>query len=187
MSKLKLPEGEGAVKPGGRDPQILGDRGVELQGLSIYGMLEGQVLGVQPEPTAGGRATVERVSVHRMSDGREVDPDLVRPPRAPCRGGTRAWPTSCRRAWSTPAHLWPAPSGPKCRGRAGGRRRGAMDRHLRKSPCSGARLPVCLMGCPRRDVPRALRACPRPGCARPRRLWGRGSPQARVPPREPAP
>src|SRR5215210_6769942 len=81
MPKLKLPEGEGAVKPGGRDPQILGDRGVELQGLSIYGMLEGEVLGVQPEPTAGGRATVERVSVHRMSDGREVDPDLVRPPR----------------------------------------------------------------------------------------------------------
>src|SRR5215207_5383775 len=80
MPKFKLPEGEGAVKPDGRVPQILGDLGVKLQRLATDRVLERETLGVQPETTSGEGVAVQRVGVDRISDGREVDPDLVRPP-----------------------------------------------------------------------------------------------------------
>src|SRR3712207_7192550 len=44
-------------------------------------MREGQALGVQPEAPARDSLPVERVGVDGVSDGREVDPDLVCPPR----------------------------------------------------------------------------------------------------------
>src|SRR5215211_3082814 len=81
MPKLKLPEGEGAVKLDGRSPQIIRDLGVKPQGLAAHGMLEGEPLGVQPETMAGNWVAVHGVCVHRMPDGREVDPYLVCPPR----------------------------------------------------------------------------------------------------------
>src|SRR5215217_3679203 len=80
MPEVKLPEGEGTVKPDGRALQILGDLRVKLQRLAANGMLEGELFGVQPETTARDRVAVQRVRVHRMPDGREVDADLVRPP-----------------------------------------------------------------------------------------------------------
>jgi hypothetical protein len=46
MPKVKLPEGEGAVKPYRRAPQVLGDLGVELQCLATYRMFEGELFGV---------------------------------------------------------------------------------------------------------------------------------------------
>src|SRR5215210_3060935 len=81
MPKVKLPEGEGAVKLDGRIPQVCGDSGVKLQRPATHRVLEGQPLGVQPETPPGDRAAVERVGVYGMPDGREVDPDLVRPSR----------------------------------------------------------------------------------------------------------
>src|SRR5215204_7669621 len=81
MPESKLPEGEGAVKLDGRSPQIIRNLGVKPQGLAAHGMLEGEPLGVQPETMAGDRVAVQGVCVRRMPDGREVDPDLVRPPR----------------------------------------------------------------------------------------------------------
>ena len=58
MPKVKLPEGEGAVKPGGGVPQILRDLRPELQLLTAHGMFEGQPLGVQPETTPWDRIPV---------------------------------------------------------------------------------------------------------------------------------
>ncbi len=81
MPKVKLPEGEGAVKPDCRVPQVLGDLGAKLEHLAIYRVFEGEPFGVQPETMAGDRIAVQRVSVDWVSDGREVDPDLVRPSR----------------------------------------------------------------------------------------------------------
>ena len=80
MPKVKLPEGEGAVKPDGRVPQVLGDLRVKLERLANYRMFEVQPFGVQPETMSGDEFAVQRVPVNGMSDGREVDPDLVRPP-----------------------------------------------------------------------------------------------------------
>ena len=80
MPKVKLPEGEGTVKPHGRVPQLLGDLSVKLERLATYRMFEVEPFGVQPEAMAGDRSAVQRVRVNRMPDGREVDPDLVRPP-----------------------------------------------------------------------------------------------------------
>src|SRR5215216_2119937 len=82
MPKVKLPEGEGAVKPRGRAPQILRDLRVKLEDLATYNrMFEGELFGMQPETMSRDRATVQRVRVKWVSDGREVDPDLVCPPR----------------------------------------------------------------------------------------------------------
>jgi hypothetical protein len=46
MPKLKLPEGEGAVKPRGRAPQVLGDPRAKLECLAAYRMFEGELFGV---------------------------------------------------------------------------------------------------------------------------------------------
>jgi hypothetical protein len=46
MPKVKLPEGEGAVKPRGRAPQVLGDFRVKLERLATYRMFEGEPFGV---------------------------------------------------------------------------------------------------------------------------------------------
>src|SRR5215203_3786120 len=81
MPKVKLPEGEGAVKPDGRAPQVVVDLRVKLERLATYRMFEVEPFGVQPEAMAGDRSAVQRVRVNGMPDGREVDPDLVRPPR----------------------------------------------------------------------------------------------------------
>ena len=54
---------------------------VKLQRFPGHGMLERQLLGVQPETAIWDGLSVERVGVDRVSDGREVDPDLVGPPR----------------------------------------------------------------------------------------------------------
>src|SRR5215217_7499788 len=80
MPELKLPEGEGAVKPDGGLPQVFRDLGAKLQLLAPDRMLQREALGVQPETMAGDRGAVQRVRVHRMTDGREVDHELVRPP-----------------------------------------------------------------------------------------------------------
>src|SRR5215210_7087343 len=80
MPTVKLPEGEGAVKPDGRVPQILGDPRMKLQLLAPDRMLEGEDLGMQPETTVWDRIAVQRIRVNGMPDGREVDPDLVRSP-----------------------------------------------------------------------------------------------------------
>ena len=80
MPKVKLPEAERAVKPDGRVLQVLGDLRVKLERLATYRMFEGEPLGVQPETMAGDGFAVQRVPVNGMPDGREVDPDLVRPP-----------------------------------------------------------------------------------------------------------
>jgi hypothetical protein len=80
MPKVKLPEGEGAVKPRGRAPQILRDLRVKLEDLATVRMFEGEPFGVQPETMSGDRASVQRIRINWVSDGREVDPDLVCPP-----------------------------------------------------------------------------------------------------------
>ena len=80
MPEVTLPEGEGAVKPRCRVPQVFGYLRAKLECPANYGMLEGELFGVQPETTAGDPAAVEWVRVDWVSDGREVDPDLVRPP-----------------------------------------------------------------------------------------------------------
>ena len=46
MLKVKLPEGEGAVKPPGRAPQVLGDLRVKFKRLATYRMFEGEQFGV---------------------------------------------------------------------------------------------------------------------------------------------
>ena len=81
MPKFKLPEGEGAVKRDGGVAQIVGYLRAKFQRLSARRMLEREPLRVQPETTVGDGRAVEGVGVDRVSDGREVDPDLVRPPR----------------------------------------------------------------------------------------------------------
>ena len=58
MPKPKLPEGEGAVKPHCRVPQVLGYLGAKLECLARYRMFEGELFGVQPEAMAGDRAAV---------------------------------------------------------------------------------------------------------------------------------
>src|SRR5918997_7224830 len=45
---------------------------------------------------AGHRATVQRVRVNGMSDGREVDPDLMRPPRLEPYAQHRMFCCSCK-------------------------------------------------------------------------------------------
>ncbi len=80
MLQVNLPEGKGTVKPDGCTPQILGDVRVEYQRLTAHGVLEGEPFGVKPETMAGDLVAVKRVSIHRMADCREVNPDLVRPP-----------------------------------------------------------------------------------------------------------
>ena len=69
MPKVKLPEGEGAVKPCGEVPQILRYLRPKHHRFVTDRMLEGEALGVQPQATAGDGLSVERVGVHRISDG----------------------------------------------------------------------------------------------------------------------
>ena len=69
------PECDGGVA------QFLGNSRVKPKRLFTHRMLERELLGVQPESMMGYCHSVQRVGVDRISDGREVDPDLVCPTR----------------------------------------------------------------------------------------------------------
>src|SRR5215218_7890683 len=81
MPSVKLPEGEGGVKPDGRGAQVIGYLRTKLHRLPLRGMFEGETLCMQPQAASWNGLSVQRVGVDRISDGREVDPDLVGPPR----------------------------------------------------------------------------------------------------------
>src|SRR5829696_10397320 len=81
MPSVKLPEGEGGVKPDGRVAQVLGYLRTKLHRLPLRRMFEGEALCMQPQATSWNGLSVQRVCVDWISDGREVDPDLVGPSR----------------------------------------------------------------------------------------------------------
>jgi hypothetical protein len=62
-------------------PQVFRHGRLEIHSFPTHGMDERQALGMEPEAPTRDRSAVERVSVDGVPDGREMDPDLVRPPR----------------------------------------------------------------------------------------------------------
>src|SRR5204863_3078779 len=71
------------AKKGG--PEVFGKRGADVHGSAAHGMFEQQPRGVKKMPLrrkgyqpASTPAAVRVVADHRMSDGREVHPNLMR-------------------------------------------------------------------------------------------------------------